>query len=201
MAGRAAWDTRSYRPDSLLVKAKIEKWVSLVLLPKSRKIKAFCKETDVSPDLSPTDAATPWPADLLCELETEALGATLSSLIIPSDNSMDALRNGNAAPDIERFAPAWSELLSRAVEEPGLICEAYSRFHDYSLGNRFAALLQCEMRGLEPGPLNSFNGWRKLGYGVQEGQKALVLCMPLKGTLHREKRGRKVRGRRQWLYI
>ena len=100
----------------------------------------------------------------------------------------DALRAGEA-PTAERFAPAWSELLARAVEEPGLICEAYSRFHGYSLGNRLAAQIQCEMRGLEPGPLNSFNGWRKLGYGVQEGQKALTLCMPLKGTLHREKKG------------
>ena len=100
----------------------------------------------------------------------------------------DALRTGET-PSAERFAPAWSELLVRDVDEPGLICEAYSRFHGYSLGNRLAAQIQCEMRGLEPGPLNSFNGWHKLGYGVQEGQKALTLCMPLKGTLHREKKG------------
>jgi hypothetical protein len=88
---------------------------------------------------------------------------------------------------LEKFAPAWSALLQRAVEEPGLICDAYTRFHGYSLGNRFGALIQCQLRGLEPGPLNSFNGWRKLGYAIKEGEKSLTLCMPLKGTLHREK--------------
>jgi len=98
----------------------------------------------------------------------------------------DSLRSGET--NLERFAPAWGELLQCAVEDPGLICEAYTRFHGYSLGNRFAALVQCEMRGLEVGPLNSFGGWLKLGYAVKEGEKALTLCMPLKGTLHREKK-------------
>ena len=101
--------------------------------------------------------------------------------------SGDALRSPESAPALERFAPAWGELLARAVEEPGLICDAYTRFHGYSLGNRFAALVQCQLRGLEPGPLNSFGGWLKLGYAVKEGERALTLCMPLKGTLHREK--------------
>ena len=87
----------------------------------------------------------------------------------------------------ERFAPQWVDLLRRAVEEPGLISEAYTRFHGYSLGNRFAALIQCQMRGLEPGPISTFNGWRKLGYAVQEGERALTLCMPIKGILAREK--------------
>ena len=87
----------------------------------------------------------------------------------------------------EQFSLAWSELLVAAVNEPGLICEAYTRFHGYSLGNRLAALVQCQMRGLEPGPINSFNGWRKLGYAVKEDEKALCLCMPLKGTHYREK--------------
>lgn len=120
---------------------------------------------------------------------TSHLGATHNEEAVQWEDFalQDSLRARDDSATLERFAPAWGELLVRAVEEPGLICDAYSRFHGYSLGNRFAALVQCEMRGLEPGPLNSFNGWRKLGYGVKEGEKALTLCMPLKGTLHREK--------------
>ncbi len=70
----------------------------------------------------------------------------------------------------------------RAIEETGLICEAYSRFQGYSLGNRFAALLQCEMRGLEPGPLNSFNGWRKLGYDLSSKERSVKMRGKYKQT-------------------
>jgi hypothetical protein len=105
--------------------------------------------------------------------------------------SHDAIKRdgspSNGSQLVERFTPQWSDLLRRAVEEPGLISEAYSRFHGYSLGNRFAALIQCQERGLEPGPISTFHGWRRLGYAVREGEHALSLCMPLKGTLAREK--------------
>lgn len=127
--------------------------------------------------------------------------ANYGSPTLPDSTQHDALprnptrhdaiqRDGSPSNDshlTERFAPQWSDLLRRAVEEPGLISEAYSRFHGYSLGNRFAALLQCQERGLEPGPISTFHGWRRLGYTVQEGEHAISLCMPLKGTLAREK--------------
>ena len=47
-------------------------------------------------------------------------------------------------PDI----PKWSALLVEAVNKPGLIMEAYSAFHHYSIGNQILALVQCQMRGL-----------------------------------------------------
>lgn len=37
----------------------------------------------------------------------------------------------------------WTELLNQAVSEPGLILKAYSNFHNYSLGNQIAAIMQC----------------------------------------------------------
>ena len=43
-------------------------------------------------------------------------------------------------------------LLEEAVRRPGLILEAYSRFHGYSFGNQCAALFQCILRGIPPGP-------------------------------------------------
>lgn len=77
-------------------------------------------------------------------------------------------------------APAeWSALLVDAVSKPGIISEAYSTFWSYSVGNQFLALWQCMLRGIPPGPLNTFIGWKELGRFVQKGQKALVLCMPI----------------------
>jgi hypothetical protein len=35
------------------------------------------------------------------------------------------------------------------------------------------------MRGLEPGPINTFPGWQALGRNVKRGERALILCMPI----------------------
>jgi antirestriction protein ArdC len=75
--------------------------------------------------------------------------------------------------------PKWSALLVEAVNKPGLIMEAYSAFHQYSVGNQLLALVQCQMRGLRPGPINTFPGWQALGRNVKRGEHALVLCMPI----------------------
>ena len=58
--------------------------------------------------------------------------------------------------------PKWSALLAEAVNKPGLIMKAYSAFHSYSLGNQLLALVQCQMRGLQPGPINTFPKWKTL---------------------------------------
>jgi antirestriction factor ArdC-like protein len=79
------------------------------------------------------------------------------------------------APDV----PRWSALLVEAVNKPGLIMEAYSAFHNYSIGNQILALVQCQLRGLEPGPINTFPGWQALGRTVKRGERALILCMPI----------------------
>src|SRR5437867_76447 len=59
--------------------------------------------------------------------------------------------------------PKWSALLVEAVNKPGMIMEAYSAFHNYSIGNQILALVQCHMRGLKPGPINTFPDWEELG--------------------------------------
>src|SRR5213080_2209772 len=79
------------------------------------------------------------------------------------------------APDV----PKWSALLVEAVNKPGLIMEAYSAFHNYSIGNQILALVQCQMRGLQPGPINTFPKWKDLGRHVKRGERALTLCMPI----------------------
>lgn len=74
---------------------------------------------------------------------------------------------------------AFTDLLTRAVNEPGKIHEAYTAFHGYSFGNRLLALFQCHARGIEPGPLATFPQWKDRGRYVRKGQKALTLCQPV----------------------
>ena len=75
--------------------------------------------------------------------------------------------------------PKWSALLVEAINKPGLIMEAYSAFHNYSIGNQILALVQCQLRGLQPGPINTFPKWQTLGRIVKRGERALTLCMPI----------------------
>ncbi len=82
--------------------------------------------------------------------------------------------------------PKWSALLVEAVNKPGLIMKAYSAFHSYSLGNQLLALVQCQMRGLQPGPINTFPKWQELGRHVKRGERALMLCMPITRKRHDE---------------
>jgi len=79
----------------------------------------------------------------------------------------------------EQFSPQWSQMLREAVEVPGLLLKAYSSFHGYSIGNQLLAMVQCQTRGIEPGPISTFPGWIEKGRHVRRGEKALVLCMPL----------------------
>lgn len=84
----------------------------------------------------------------------------------------------------------WAELLNEAIQKPGLLHEAYRRFHRFSLGNQLLALLQCGARGIQPGPIHTYTGWQTLGRQVRKGEKALTLCMPIHA-----KRTRKVAAR------
>ena len=73
----------------------------------------------------------------------------------------------------------FAELLQKAVTEPGIISQAYRQFHQYSIGNQLLALGQCVDRGIQPGPINTFPGWKALGRWVRKGEKAITLCMPI----------------------
>ena len=78
------------------------------------------------------------------------------------------------------LAPAaFADLLQKAVSEPGIISKAYTAFHGYSIGNQILALIQCAERGIAPGPIATFMGWKDKGRYVRKGEKAIVLCMPV----------------------
>ena len=91
-------------------------------------------------------------------------------------NSLDH-KTTESRLDVNRLN--WQRLLEEAITKPGTLHEAYSRFWNYSLGNQLLALLQCRDRGIQPGPMASFNRWRELGRRVKRGEKALALCMPI----------------------
>jgi antirestriction protein ArdC len=77
-------------------------------------------------------------------------------------------------------APAtFAQLLEQAVNEPGILSSAYRQFYKYSLGNQLLALSQCLARGIQPGPIATFQRWKELGRFVRRGEKAITLCRPV----------------------
>jgi antirestriction protein ArdC len=76
----------------------------------------------------------------------------------------------------------WAGLLADAVQQPGTIARCYSAFWSYSLGNQLAALMQCQLRRLEPGPIATFPTWQALGRQVRKGERAIWLCQPITCT-------------------
>lgn len=81
----------------------------------------------------------------------------------------------------EQSNPQWSELLATAVSEPGMIHDAYTRFHGYSMGNQMLAMFQCAARNIPAGPIGTFMHWKENGRCVRKGEKAIQLCMPVTG--------------------
>src|SRR5712692_2553197 len=73
----------------------------------------------------------------------------------------------------------FGDLLNRAPTEPGIVSRAYTAFHGYSIGNQILALVQCAERGIQLGPLATYQRWRELGRQVRRGEKAIVLCQPV----------------------
>jgi hypothetical protein len=88
------------------------------------------------------------------------------------------IKRSNTMQEISN-RPDWGKLFSDALSCPGKISEAYSVFHEYSLGNAILATLQLTAKGLELSPIASFNKWKQLGRCVQKGQKAIALVMPV----------------------
>lgn len=83
---------------------------------------------------------------------------------------------------------SFAELLRQAVTDSGIISRAYSAFYGYSIGNQLLAWAQCVQRGISPGPISTFVGWKDKGRHVRRGERALVLCMPVtvKRTIEQE---------------
>jgi hypothetical protein len=82
---------------------------------------------------------------------------------------------------MENCQVQFRDLLKFAVSEPGTISAAYSAFHNYSIGNQLAALVQCSLRKIPVGPISTLKDWNSKGRFVKRGEKAIWLCMPITG--------------------
>jgi hypothetical protein len=75
--------------------------------------------------------------------------------------------------------PDFAALLADAIRTPGRVHAAYTAFHGYSASNQMLALIQCLERGLQPGPMTTFPGWKTKGRHVTRGARALSLWQPV----------------------
>lgn len=83
----------------------------------------------------------------------------------------------------------FSTLLQSAITEPGIISEAYSRFHRFSIGNQILAAIQLAEKGLPISPIASFTAWKTAGRSVKKGEKALSLWQPISAKKKDEETG------------
>lgn len=74
---------------------------------------------------------------------------------------------------------SWAGLLFDAVNNPGIISQAYSAFHNYSVGNQMLAMSQCIARNIPIGPIATYKRWQTLKRNVKKGERALHLFMPV----------------------
>lgn len=80
---------------------------------------------------------------------------------------------------MEKQTAPFAALLNEAVTKPGVISEAYSRFHNYSIGNQLWAWSQCIGRQIPLGPIATYKRWSELGRQVKKGEKAIALVLPV----------------------
>jgi antirestriction protein ArdC len=92
------------------------------------------------------------------------------------------LTSGQHGKNEPRPQADWAALLHEALTQPGHVSEAYRRFHSYSIGNALWVLGQCYQRGIELGPIATFNVWKQNGRMVRKGEHALMMAMPV--TVH-----------------
>ena len=78
-----------------------------------------------------------------------------------------------------KIAVPYTQLLTEAVNKPGVLSKCYSRFHSYSLGNQLWAWLQSLEHDLELGPIATYKQWQALGRQVKKGSEAIYLTLPV----------------------
>ena len=69
----------------------------------------------------------------------------------------------------------YEHIVKEALTEPGKLNQAYRAFWNYSVGNQFLTMMQLP----QAEPINTYNGWQKLGRHVKKGEKAISLIMPV----------------------
>lgn len=84
-------------------------------------------------------------------------------------------RSSTARHSPEVRPPDNRELLETLLTMPGSTYGAYSRFHPYSPRNRAWLFMQ----GVDPQPIATFQGWKKIGRHVIRGRQARYVSRPV----------------------
>lgn len=74
---------------------------------------------------------------------------------------------------------SYKDVLNKMIEEPGMISEAFSQFHNYSFGNLMMVAFECAVRGIEFGPVSNYNNWKRLGRQVRKGESGIIILHPV----------------------
>jgi hypothetical protein len=122
------------------------------------------------------------------------LQLTLNTEAVTAATATGAVKEQAQKPELTHMEPAavpenirdarWNTLLHEAIRQPGLLHSCYSKFHNYSIGNLMLAAWQLGARGLEFGPLATFEQWKhKHERFVRKGEKAIALWMPIQVPL------------------
>lgn len=65
-----------------------------------------------------------------------------------------------------------------------------SHFRKYSTNNKIYLYIQCMLSGFEGKYLNTFQGWKGLGFSVNKGEKAMEILMPSFGKYFKDENGK-----------
>ena len=69
----------------------------------------------------------------------------------------------------KEFEVNYTEMFTSVLKDKGTISDCFRTFHNYSVNNQFLAYWQLYCRGKQISPINSFNGWNKLGRKICKG--------------------------------
>jgi antirestriction protein ArdC len=89
---------------------------------------------------------------------------------------------------MNKSSAPFAELLNEALTVPGILSQAYSMFHNYSIGNQMWVMCQMHARKIPVGPVGTYKKWGEFNRTVKKGEKALSMIMPVVGKT-RDKNG------------
>ena len=83
---------------------------------------------------------------------------------------------------MQKITINFKDYLAEIYDKPQKIHESFKIFHNYSLFNSILAEIQLG----KAEPINTYQGWIKLGRQVKKGSRAIELFLPVKYKIENE---------------
>ena len=83
---------------------------------------------------------------------------------------------------MQKITINFKDYLAEIYDKPQKIHESFKIFHNYSLFNSILAEIQLG----KAEPINTYQGWIKLGRQVKKGSRAIELFLPVKYKVENE---------------